>query len=54
MSVSNELPEKCQECAKSVGPIIYDKCNFCRNDRLSLYIALTGVKFQEIAPLRSQ
>jgi REP element-mobilizing transposase RayT len=31
MSVSSELPKKCQECAKSVGPIIYDKCNFCQD-----------------------
>ena len=31
MSVSSELPKKCQECAKSVEPIIYDKCNFCQD-----------------------
>jgi REP element-mobilizing transposase RayT len=31
MPVSSELPKKCQECAKSVGPIIYNKCNFCRD-----------------------
>jgi len=31
MSVSNKLYRKCQECAKSVGHRIYDKCNFCRD-----------------------
>ena len=31
MKVLNELPEKCQECAKSVGSTICDKCNFCRD-----------------------
>ena len=30
MSVSNELPEKCQECAKSVVPITHGTCNFCQ------------------------
>lgn len=31
MAVSNELPAKCQECAKSAISIIHDKCNFCRD-----------------------
>jgi len=30
MSVSSELPEKCQKCARSEVSIIHDKCNFCR------------------------
>ncbi len=30
MSISNELPAKCQECAKSALPTIHGKCNFCR------------------------
>jgi len=30
MPVSSELPKKCQECAKAVGSIINDKCNFCQ------------------------
>ena len=31
MPVSSELPKKCQECAKSVVPIIYNNCNFCQD-----------------------
>ena len=31
MSVSNKLSKKCQECAKSLGTRIYDKCNICRD-----------------------
>lgn len=26
----NELPQKCRQCEKSTGPIIHNKCNFCR------------------------
>lgn len=31
MSIPSELPKKCQECAKSAGPILNRKCNFCRD-----------------------
>jgi len=30
MSISSELPVKCQECAKSAERSIYTKCSFCR------------------------
>lgn len=35
MSVSSELPTKCQQCAKSADRSIHDKCSFCREINFS-------------------